>query len=949
MLLAVPGFPVVRAQVVNRAETSVAAQEQAVELSPFVVTSDQDQGYQAASTLAGSRMNTSLKDTAASISVLTEEFLKDIGALTLDDAIVFGNNVEFDDTQLSNDNATFEFFSTFRIRGQAASVGRNYFRWKLPTNTFNVERIEEARGPNSILFGIASAGGMISTSTKQAYTHRTIRRASLVYGSYDLRRASFDLNQSSLNGKLGVRFNAVASESQGFQHYVFSEDKRGHLALKWNPRPKTVVRAEYERGETHANKANSQELGDNLMKWFNAGRPVIRVTATDNALGITRNGTGTNLSVNLIEESPGVLSNFDLRGMGITQAAGSALVTDRALIDPVSFTPNLGGPMQVQDSWFDTYSAFVEQKVGSSFFFQLAYNHQNYDFKAWQATANTGLKGDPNRFLADGVTPNPHAGEMYFETYWTRRLRAERLDNLRLTASTEFSLGRWGDYRFAGLAEREESNWSKDNTNEGWMDEATNRGAFNSTPSASINRVLRRHYITPGDYSTYFSSYAHPGAAGFVTGMNDPSTPGRKLKTALVHSGTSDFNDPQEQDTYLFAAQAYYLKRKLVFAGGYRFDTLYLHEGVRGLRDPVTNDAIVDNVNNPRANRTVDARTRTYGAVYHVLPWISLRYNQSDSNELANVGVKLMPRPDANGHFRDSRVGDNPQGQGKDYGFDLTLLDGKVYIRATRFNTTRAGAQGFTYGSTNDNPTTMSNRILDALENRGLITLAERDQHQLDMGGSEFDVESKGEEFSIIANPTRNWRLQANYSITDSATANVAPEIQVWAAAEIPYFRKFDQNIVVSTGQTIGQEIARWQSFNETNLSVQGVATIGNRREKVSLVSRYAFPDGLLKGLHVSVMGRHWNKNVIAAKTNGESVYGNSLTRMDASLGYAFGRLFGQRFIKNVGVQLNVYNVLNQHDPLINRVSNPNAAILEINRLIAQEPRYWRLSADLSF
>jgi iron complex outermembrane receptor protein len=161
---------------------------------------------------------------------LTAELIKDVGALDLTEAIRFGNNVEM---ELPDGNAAFEFFRTFVIRGQAASISRNYFRWKLPTNTFNIERIEEARGPNSILFGIASAGGLLNASTKQAQTNRSFRGAQLVYGSYDLRRASIDINKSSFNGKLGVRFNAVASKEQAYQHYAGNEDERD-LDNRWH-------------------------------------------------------------------------------------------------------------------------------------------------------------------------------------------------------------------------------------------------------------------------------------------------------------------------------------------------------------------------------------------------------------------------------------------------------------------------------------------------------------------------------------------------------------------------------------------------------------------------------------------------------------------------------------------------------------------------------------------
>ena len=51
-----------------------------VQLAPFQVSTDRDVGYVASSSLAGSRLNSPLRDSPASISVMTAEFLADIGA-----------------------------------------------------------------------------------------------------------------------------------------------------------------------------------------------------------------------------------------------------------------------------------------------------------------------------------------------------------------------------------------------------------------------------------------------------------------------------------------------------------------------------------------------------------------------------------------------------------------------------------------------------------------------------------------------------------------------------------------------------------------------------------------------------------------------------------------------------------------------------------------------------
>ena len=65
----------------------VSSEDDTVTMSPFEVSSDRDTGYIATNTLAGSRLNTSLLETPASISVLTKDFLNDIGALNVSQAI----------------------------------------------------------------------------------------------------------------------------------------------------------------------------------------------------------------------------------------------------------------------------------------------------------------------------------------------------------------------------------------------------------------------------------------------------------------------------------------------------------------------------------------------------------------------------------------------------------------------------------------------------------------------------------------------------------------------------------------------------------------------------------------------------------------------------------------------------------------------------------------------
>ncbi len=106
-----------------------------VELSPFEVRADSDVGYQAGNTVSGSR----LKDTPASISPFTLEFLSDIAATNLEDMLGYANNVEAE-----FENATAGFNNPpgrdttgndyqFRMRGMAAGAARDFMDSSVPT------------------------------------------------------------------------------------------------------------------------------------------------------------------------------------------------------------------------------------------------------------------------------------------------------------------------------------------------------------------------------------------------------------------------------------------------------------------------------------------------------------------------------------------------------------------------------------------------------------------------------------------------------------------------------------------------------------------------------------------------------------------------------------------------------------------------------------------------
>ena len=140
----------------------VTASTAPITLSAFEVSSDRDVGYTASSALAGGRIDSLLKETPSAISILTAEFLDDIGATSFGSAAEWApNSIPTGETSTTGDYSV-------NFRGVGNSFpSRNYFRWYVSSDTYNTERLEFARGPNSILFGDGNPGGISTTFTRK--------------------------------------------------------------------------------------------------------------------------------------------------------------------------------------------------------------------------------------------------------------------------------------------------------------------------------------------------------------------------------------------------------------------------------------------------------------------------------------------------------------------------------------------------------------------------------------------------------------------------------------------------------------------------------------------------------------------------------------------------------------------------------------------------------------
>ena len=247
------------------------------ELTPFTIEDTEESGYYASQTLAGGRIQQSLKDTGAAVQVVTAEFMEDIGASDIEELLQYTTSSEIagilgnftgaenaDDGAVTNVAARRDPDGTARIRGIAApDRTRNFFVTDIPFNTYNTERVDINRGANSFLFGLGSPAGLLNNAMAKArFANSGEFRLRISSGeSHNLfsdnpsTQTSFKINRVILEDKLAVRAALLRDRTIYRQKPTFKDDDRVYGAITFQPfgNSRTVFRAHIETGEIDGN------------------------------------------------------------------------------------------------------------------------------------------------------------------------------------------------------------------------------------------------------------------------------------------------------------------------------------------------------------------------------------------------------------------------------------------------------------------------------------------------------------------------------------------------------------------------------------------------------------------------------------------------------------------------------------------------------------------------
>ncbi|WP_417791249.1 TonB-dependent siderophore receptor [Stutzerimonas xanthomarina] len=227
------------------APLSVSAQESArtdteepFRLAPIIVNASASAGDDASTVVAqelwvGGKVPTSILNTPASVSVVTQKEIEQRSASTTEEVLQYTPGV------IADYYGTDDRNDYFKIRGFQATTYRDGLTLGsmrgVREEPFAYERVEILRGANSTLFGPADPGGSVNFVTKQPRFDK-FGQGYVTYGSYDHVETGIDVGDSlNEDQTLAYRFTGKIQNSD--REYDHSEDDNKFLmgGLTWAP------------------------------------------------------------------------------------------------------------------------------------------------------------------------------------------------------------------------------------------------------------------------------------------------------------------------------------------------------------------------------------------------------------------------------------------------------------------------------------------------------------------------------------------------------------------------------------------------------------------------------------------------------------------------------------------------------------------------------------------
>ena len=216
-----------------------SSDEEAIRLNPYAVQSKKDYGYRATNSTTATGSGQPLINTPLSISILTEDFLKDKNLTELRDALRFVTGISTDYQQVFGRG----FSSVIKNDGSELNgSGTGDFM------TYNAERIEVVKGPVSVLQGRASAGGVVNVISRRPKFYQATN-IDLGYGSFDRYYGQVRSTGPLINDKLAYVFSYTKLDRDGWVDLNSVRDDVIQFGLEYRPTDRLTLNFNFEQGQ----------------------------------------------------------------------------------------------------------------------------------------------------------------------------------------------------------------------------------------------------------------------------------------------------------------------------------------------------------------------------------------------------------------------------------------------------------------------------------------------------------------------------------------------------------------------------------------------------------------------------------------------------------------------------------------------------------------------------
>lgn len=933
----------------------------AVVLNPFVVESEGETGYAATNTLDGSRLNTALKDTPAPISVFTRNLLDDINATDLSSMLRYDLNV---DSEMSDGNSaatgsevgTFDRAtrgSVWRTRGLFGGASINGFvnSGASGADLYNVERAGSSRGPNAILFGTGAPGGVVNLSTKSAQTNRNSTMLEFKAGDNSTKRAAFDTNYVLRKDNLALRLMGVYDEKGSHIPHMYTRKKGATVAGQYRFGKETSLRLSYDRLFTEGVGGRPWGPQDSITAFLNAlNSGAVRfdpvderyetangaVVGASSGVGNLANRTvlvyGPSGGTPMLWEGTSATANRTTLASTASQYSGAKPGVPESIVPYGAVNATGAGEYGEIDR--RTFNATFTHRLLRNFYMELTYNLAEQYPKS-MIGGNPELRADLNYRLPNG-TLNPYFfgnGYYFMQQAWVRVVRELSDETMRAAFSYEHDLKKLGFHRFALMGERHNSHSVRYREREAW-----DGIPYGGAPEGVNNQVNRRKYFKiDGPYADWGLGYNADrfGSDSYTSAFGTVGT----LRNVWLPANALDIDDDVNTDSLVAVMQNYFFSRRFVTTVGLRKDKIDIF-APRTLRDAVTNrhrfaTAADQGSFTPLGLNwydTVDLKgdRLSLGAVLHLNEFFSFTANTSDGVQLAERNRSVLPN---------ERPADPYPGESRDAGLNFSFFENRLagslrFFESTMRREPSNGGEAIFVNPNNDIMTSFdyyyrqagltnlgSGAPIGSIDELRTIYLSDADAYL-------SDTESRGFEFEVIANPTRNWSIRGGYANTRSTRTNILAEGEPWWAERRALWDQLDAFYITRTGRpsiynqllvdqnnavtqrTVQERIGESAAELADTRAVEGHG-FGNRRHKVTLWTRYAFSQALLRGAAIGGGYIYQSGNLSGYHVpTGREFYGSARSTFDLFMQYRTKSFFGLgRDRMGVTYQLNVNNL----------------------------------------